>query len=267
MGFGSDSVSRPDRPLSDGLGGWQRAIMVYRVGCNARWRSATAHLVAYSLGLKAPAMWPEAEKTEELLAGAREGDASAVNRLLDRHREALRKMVDLRIDPGLERRVDASDVVQDVMMEANQRLNDYLHNPVMPFHLWLRQLAKDRIIDLYRRHRVAAKRSINREQPLTRGHRLDQSTLDLAAQICDREMTPAEAATWHELQRRFRLAVHEMDEPDREVIMMRHFEQLSNSEVAQALSLTEPAAGMRYLRAMRRLRERLADPDDQVAGE
>lgn len=207
-------------------------------------------------------MWPESSPTNQLLNEAKEGDAGAVNRLLDRHRAALRRMIDLRMDRALQRRVDASDIVQDVLIEANDRLADYLANPVMPFHLWLRQMAKDRIIDLHRRHRVAAKRSIDREQPLAARSRLDQSSLDLAAQLCDREMTPAEAATWHELERRFQAAVEALDDIDREVILMRHFEQLTNSEVAQTLDLSEPAAGMRYLRAMRRLRERLAEPSD-----
>ncbi len=199
-------------------------------------------------------MWPESDKTHELLDGARRGSAEAVNRLWERHRESLRRMVDMRMDRALERRVDASDVVQDVLIEANRRLNDYLQNPALPFHLWLRQLAKDRIIDLHRRHRVAAKRSLDREQPLAAQVRLDQSSMDLAAQLCGREMTPAEAATWHELERRFQAAVEQLDDLDREVILMRHFEQLTNSEVAAALALSEPAASMRYLRAMRRLR-------------
>ena len=208
-------------------------------------------------------MWPESDKTHELLDGAREGDAEAVNRLWERHREALRRMVEMRMDRALERRVDASDVVQDVLLEANRRLSDYLQHPALPFHLWLRQLAKDRIIDLHRRHRVAAKRSLDREQPLAAQVRLDQSTMDLAAQLCDREMTPAEAATWRELERRFQAAIEELDDIDREVILMRHFEQLTNSEVAAALTLSEPAASMRYLRAMRRLRALLGSEDDQ----
>lgn len=212
-------------------------------------------------------MWPDAQSTQELLAAAKDGQTEAINQLLERHRTALRRMVDLRMDRAMERRVDASDVVQDVMLEANRRLNDYLHDPVMPFHLWLRQLAKDRIIDLHRRHRVAAKRSLDRERPLEAAPRLDQSTLDLAAQLCDREMTPAEAATWRELERRFQAAIEELDERDREVVLMRHFEQLTNSEVAQALQLSEPAAGMRYMRAMRRLRSLLADLDSSSAGE
>ena len=169
----------------------------------------------------------------------------------------------MRMDRALERRVDASDVVQDVLIEANRRLSDYLQNPVMPFHLWLRQMAKDRIIDLHRRHRVAAKRSIDREQPLAARVRLDESTMDLAAQLCDREMTPAEAATWRELEHRFQGAIEELEEIDREVILMRHFEQLSNSEVAAALNLSEPAASMRYLRAIRRLRTLLGSDKEE----
>ena len=127
----------------------------------------------------------------------------------------------------------------------------------MPFHLWLRQIAQDRLIDAHRRHRGAARRSIDREQAVGA---VDQSTYDLAAALVDPELTPAAAATWHELQRRFQAAVEELEESDREVILMRHFEYLSNAEVAAALGFSEPAAGMRYLRAMRRLREKLAPP-------
>lgn len=204
-------------------------------------------------------MWPDSEQTAELLAAAGDGNATAVNRLLDRHREALRRMVELRMDQTLRRRVDASDIVQDVLIEANRRLTEYLANPGLPFHLWLRHIARDRVIDTHRRHRVASKRSMDREQPQTAAG-LDRSSLDLIAQLQDPEMTPAAAATWRELERRFFAALDQLEEHDREVLLMRHFEQLSNQDVAAALGLTEPAAGMRYLRAMRRLRTLLAEP-------
>src|SRR5690606_20135944 len=103
-------------------------------------------------------MWPDALKTQELLLAARQGDAEAVNLLLERHRLALRRLVDMRMDPALQRRVDASDIVQDALVEANRRLRDYLQNPTMPFHLWLRHIAQDRLIDAHRRHRVAKRR-------------------------------------------------------------------------------------------------------------
>ncbi len=144
-------------------------------------------------------MWPDQTKTQELLLGARQGDDSAVNRLLDRHRQALRRMVQLRLDQKIQGRIDVSDIVQDVLVEANRRLPQYLENPVMSFHLWVRQIAKDRIIDAHRRHRVSAKRSVDREQSLAVPAASDRSTYDLVGQLHDPELTPAAAATRQEM--------------------------------------------------------------------
>ena len=190
-------------------------------------------------------MWPDTSQTQVLLTAARAGDAAARNQLLERHREALRRMIAMRMDPMISRRVDASDIVQDVLVEADRRLADYLEKARMPFHLWLRHLARDRVIDAHRMHRGAARRSPDREQSLDRPATADHSALDLAAFIRDRELTPAAAATHHELEQRFQAAIELLDENDREVILMRHFEQLTNGEVAQALDLSDAAAGMR----------------------
>lgn len=209
-------------------------------------------------------MWPRSDNTEELLAGVQRGDPNARDKLFDRHRAAIRRMIDLRMDRVLERRVDASDIVQDVLIEANRRLAKYLDNPIMPFHLWLRQMAKDRLIDAHRRHRVAARRSMDREQPLAAATKDEDSVLDLAGQLADGQMTPAAAATWHELQRRFAEACEQLEPQDQEIIIMRHFERLSNSEVAQALDLSAQAASMRHLRAMRRLRMHLSDEEENL---
>src|SRR5690349_24822546 len=111
-------------------------------------------------------MWPDAPETAKLLDQARQGEAAAVERLLDVYRAPLRRMIDLRLDPALAARVDASDIVQDVLIEAHRRLEDYLRNPAMPFRLWLRHIAKDHVIDAHRRHRLAQRRSLDREQPL-----------------------------------------------------------------------------------------------------
>jgi RNA polymerase sigma-70 factor (ECF subfamily) len=209
-------------------------------------------------------MWPDSSQTQELLTRATAGDPEAVNALLDRYRDALRRMLGLRMDPALQRRVDASDVVQDVLVEANRRLAEYLAAPKLPFHLWLRQIARDRLIDAHRRHRLAARRSLDREQPNEAPATSDHSALDLIGLITDREATPAAAATLRELEVRFQAALATMDDTDREVILMRHFEQLTNQEVAAALELSEPAAGMRYLRAMRRLRALLEEKSDEA---
>ena len=204
-------------------------------------------------------MWPDSSETQQLLNRAEHGDADAVNHLMERHRQSLRQMVQMRLDRAVGRRVDASDVVQDVLLEASQRLADYVRDAKMPFHLWLRQLAKDRIIDMHRRHRVAQRRSVDREQPLAAPGMADRSSFDLAAQLRDPELTPAAAAIRRELEHRFLGALDELTDEDREIILMRHCEHLTNSEVAQALSLSQAAAGMRYLRALRRLRDVLGD--------
>jgi RNA polymerase sigma-70 factor (ECF subfamily) len=210
-------------------------------------------------------MVPEPQETQELLDQVRHGEAQAVDRLLVRHRDPLRRMIDLRLDPALAGRVDASDIVQDVLLEASRRLADYLKNPAMPFHLWLRHIAQDHIIDAHRRHRLAQRRSLDKEQPLHLGKAGDHSSLDLAAQLFDQELTPASAAIRHELQRRLETAVNALEDDDREIIVMRHFEQMSNQDVAGILGLTEAAASMRYLRALRRLRAGLLPSEGDSA--
>lgn len=193
--------------------------------------------------------------TQVLLDRVRDGDEAALNGLLARHRDAIRRMIDRRMDRVVQHRVDASDIVQDVLLEANRRLGDYLANPTMPFRLWLRHMARDRLIDAHRRHRVAASRSVDREVSLPASPTADdRSRDDVVGQIADRELTPAAAATWHELERRFSAAVERLDEADRQIVLLRHFEHLSTADAAAALGLSKPAAGMRYLRAMRRLR-------------
>lgn len=199
-------------------------------------------------------MWPTNDQTQKLLNDARTGNPAAVDQLLGEFREPLRQVVGMRLDPVLARRVDASDIVQDVLLEANQRLIEYLKSPGMPFHLWLRHLAQDRIIDTHRRHRQAQRRSIDREQSIQKPAWSDESSVQLAAQLIDGEHTPASAAIRTELQRRLNGALAELNEDDRDIILMRHHEQLSNQDVAATLGLTEAAASMRYLRSLRKLR-------------
>lgn len=197
-------------------------------------------------------MLPDSEKTQQLLRDAKAGDANAVNELLERHRDSLRRMVQARLDRAIAKRVDASDVVQDVLLEAHGRLASFIESGSMPFHLWLRHLAKDRMIDVHRRHH-AHRRNVDRERHPAQSADVS-SAFDLFAQISAQELTPAAAAIRKEIEARFLSALEQLDETDREIMLMRHCEQLSNSEVAELLSLSQPAAGMRYLRALRRLR-------------
>jgi len=205
-------------------------------------------------------IWPVSDQTDALLIAAKQGDDQAVNRLLEKHRGPVRRLVEMRLDKKVQRRVDVSDVVQEVMVEASGRLQKYLADPVMAFHLWLRQIAWDHIIDTYRRHRVSAKRNMDREQPMSVPGGNDQSTTELAIQLCDPAMTPAAAAMQHEIAKSVEAAIERLNDQDREVIIMRHYEHLSNFEIAEVLKLNPPAASMRYLRAIRRLRELLDIP-------
>src|SRR5947208_4876721 len=152
-------------------------------------------------------MWPNREETDRLLDGARNGEPGAVDKLLGEFREPLRRVIDLRLDPALARRVDASDIVQDVLIEANQRLVEYLKKPDMPFPLWLRHLAQDRIIDTHRRHRLAQRRSVDKEQPIHGPAWADDSSASLVAHLIDTDRTPATEAIRVELQRKLAAAV------------------------------------------------------------
>ncbi len=204
-------------------------------------------------------LWPDPPAQQTLLVEAGRGNREAMNRLLESHRASLRQIVQMRLDRAIARRVDASDIVQDVLLEANDRLADYLANPRMPFHLWLRHMAKDRIIEMHRRHRGAKRRSLDREQGFGQAKYADQSSLDLAQQLVDGELTPAAENIRKELEQRFLTAVEQLEDDDRDIILMRHFEQLGNSEAAEALGLSPAAAGMRHLRALRKLRAILGE--------
>ena len=136
-------------------------------------------------------MWPNADETQELLDRAAGGDAGAVNALLERHRTALRRMIDLRLDPALGRRVDASDIVQDVLVDAHRRLSDYLAERRMPFHLWLRHIAKDRLIDAHRVYHSGSQL----DQYVSRGLlRPGKNTILL--KVCQNEQTQSWARPW-----------------------------------------------------------------------
>jgi len=200
-------------------------------------------------------MWPNQDETLKLLAGANDGDRQAVDQLMDRHRDSLHRMVRCRLNRGVAARIDASDIVQEVLLTASRRLAEYLQNPRMPFHAWLRHIARDRLADAYRRQ-LADKRNVAREQATINA---DQSSLDPIAQIRDSELTPAATLLRKEFSARFFQALEQLPADSREIILMRHAEQLSNSEAAEILGLSEPAAGMRYLRALRQLKSTLGE--------
>src|SRR5262245_11467760 len=164
----------------------------------------------------------------ELLRRAGAGDTAALGELLEGHRRRLRRMVRLRLDPRLQGRVDASDVLQEAFLEAAQRLADYLREPRMPFFLWLRFLTGQKLLALRRRHLGAEARDAGREISLHRGAMPGASSACLAAQLLGKVTAPLQAAIRAEMKVRLQEALNGMDPLDREVLALRHFEQLDN---------------------------------------
>jgi RNA polymerase sigma-70 factor (ECF subfamily) len=196
--------------------------------------------------------------TDGLLDAAGRGDRAARQQLLMRHRGRLRKMVALHFDRRLAARVDPSDVVQEALADAAERLPDYLARRPLPFYPWLRQLAFDRLVELHRRHVGAGKRSIRREEPdvllLP-----DESAAQLAGRIVDLGSSPSRHALREELQERVRAALGRLAPADREVLVLRHLEQLPTATAAAVLGIGEGAFKSRHLRALQRLRALLGD--------
>jgi RNA polymerase sigma-70 factor (ECF subfamily) len=190
-----------------------------------------------------------------LVERAARGDRQAWGRLLDQHRDRLRRMVALRLDHRVQGRVDASDVIQEAYLDASNRLADYVKNPEMPFFLWLRSLVGQRILDQHRRHLGAQARDAGREVSLYRGAMPETTTAALAARLLGRQTSPSQAAIRAERKIRLQEALNSMDPLDREVLVLRHYEQLSNGEAALVLGLDKSAASKRYARALIRLKD------------
>jgi RNA polymerase sigma-70 factor (ECF subfamily) len=203
-------------------------------------------------------MNPNAPETDELLRRATQGDNDARQRLLDRHRSRLRQMVAVRMDRRLAARVDPSDVVQEALADASQRLDDYLRDRPLAFYPWLRQFAWARLVALHRQHVLAGKRSVNREE---RGDLLlsDQSAGALADRLLAPGTSPSHRVLRDELLDRVRDALARLTPRDREVLVMRHLEQLSTAEVAALLGISEGTVMTRQTRALVRLRALLDD--------
>jgi RNA polymerase sigma-70 factor (ECF subfamily) len=204
--------------------------------------------------------------TSRLLHEAAAGDPRAWEALLTRHRERLRRMVALRLDPRLQGRIDPSDVLQESYLEASTRLAEYLRNPAQPFYLWLRFLTGMRLAKMHRHHLGTQMRAAGREVALHRGGLPQTSSAALAAQLLGRDTAPSAAAVRAELKVRLQEVLNNMEPMDREILALRHFEQLSTAEAAQVLGIKEAAAGKRYIRALERLRDLLTQIPGWSAG-
>ncbi|QEH38182.1 ECF RNA polymerase sigma factor SigD [Aquisphaera giovannonii] len=189
---------------------------------------------------------------DALLERSLAGDASARRELLERHRDDLRRMVRARLNRRLASRIDPSDVVQDALAEASQRLDDYLRDRPLPFLGWLRQLTAERVVDAHRRHVTAQTRSVRREAPGPLSW--DDSASALGNHLVANDTSPSGRMALQERLDRVMAALQAMPEKDREILVMRHIEQLPAARIAETLGCTVGAAEARIYRALVRLR-------------
>jgi RNA polymerase sigma-70 factor (ECF subfamily) len=194
--------------------------------------------------------------TDQLLESAAAGDTAAAQELLAHCRPRLRRMVAMRLNPSVKARVDPSDVVQEVLAEAFQKLPKYLKDRPVSFYPWLRQIAWQRLVKLHRAHIATHRRSVKREDAgtLPLG---DRSAAELADRLVASETGPSQRAVRSELRQRVRAALDQLSDVDRELLVMRYLEHLTLKEIAETLEITVAAAKMRHARALERLQREL----------
>jgi RNA polymerase sigma-70 factor (ECF subfamily) len=207
---------------------------------------------------------PAVERTAALLDRVRAGDRDALGELFTLHRDRLWRMLHVRLDRRLAKRLSAEDVLQEAFVDVAARVGEYLANPAVPFYVWLRFLTVQRMQMLQRTHMGARMRDVRMEVRLRQPGLPRASSESMAGQLVSGMTSPSQAAMRRELQARLRAALDAMDPLDREVLALRHFEELSNHEVAGVLGISKDAASKRHVRALRRLKDILADASGLV---
>src|SRR6266852_601735 len=201
------------------------------------------------------AMSADPRSNDDLLEAARKGDENALAVLVERHRDRLERMVRLRMDRRLQGRVDPADVVQEAYLAVRGKFPQYSADARLPFFLWLRLEVGQKLVDVHRFHLATKMRDAGREVSLHRGALPEVTSLSLAEHLLGRLTTASQAAMRVELKLRVQEALNSMDSQDREVLILRHFEELSNAEAAQVLGIKPSAAVNRYVRALKRLKD------------
>ena len=203
-----------------------------------------------------------ADDSEELLARLKQGDREALAALFSLCRERLSRVIRFRLDPRLQRRLDVEDILQEVYLNCSQRIANFLGDSTQSFFVWLRMVAGQTLIDLYRRHLGAQLRDAGREVPVQGFQYFQATSTSLAIQLAGNRTSPSQAAIRREMSGQLEQAIESMDPIDREILALRHFEELTNSEVAEVLGIQQKAASIRYVRALGRLKQILMKLSD-----
>jgi RNA polymerase sigma-70 factor (ECF subfamily) len=196
--------------------------------------------------------------TVELLERARAGHPGAVEAIFDRHRQRLQRLLDMRLDRRLQGRIEASAILHDACSDVASRLDEYLRDPRVPLFLWLRQVVGEHLLKLHHQHLGTPMRDAAREVSLYRGALPGVSSAALAAQLLGKQTALTQAVVRAERILRLQEAINTLDPLDREILSLRHFEELTSAEAALVLEIEEAAAARRYVQALKRLRKILA---------
>ena len=199
-------------------------------------------------------MTESSDRSEAMLERLKGGDRQALAELFSIHRERLWRTVHFRLDRRLQGRVDPDDVLQEAYLSAADRMEHLVGDSPRSLYVWLRLILGQTLIDVYRRHLGAKMRDAGREVSIQRGPSPQATSTSMAIQLAGNLTSPSQAAMRDEMSRRLEQVLEKMDTVDREVLALRHFEELSNSEVAEVLGIQQKAASIRYIRAVRRLK-------------
>lgn len=195
----------------------------------------------------------------DLIRRASEGDQSALDQLFCTHRDRLQRMIRLRMDRRIQGRLDSSDVLQEAYIDVFRNLQGYVNAPSTSFFIWLRNIVGLKLAEAHRRHLGTDKRDAKRDVSIYRGALPEVNSASMAAQLLGQLTTPSQIAVKTEMRLRLQQVLDSMAEVDREIIALRHFEQLNSQEVADVLQMSKSGASSRYIRAMKRLKEELSE--------
>jgi RNA polymerase sigma-70 factor (ECF subfamily) len=205
-----------------------------------------------------PVLTDDRSEPADLLGRARTGDEQALAALFTHYRGRLKRMVHLRLDRRLFGRVDASDVLQEAYLEVHKRFPEFARNGSLPFFFWLRLVTGQKLTDIHRHHLGVQMRNAGQEVSLHRGALPQATSASLAAQLLGNLTSASRAAIRAEQKLFVQEALNGMDSLDREVLVLRHFEHLSNDETTRVLGIKKATASQRYIRALKRLKEILS---------
>lgn len=200
----------------------------------------------------------EPNDTQNLVNRAAEGDSQAVQDLFGQYRDRLKRMVALRLDRRLQKRVDPSDVVQEALIVASNRLGEYADDPPMEFYLWLRWIAADKLLNAHREHLGTQKRDVSQEVSIYRRPMPEACSVSLAQQLLGQLTSPTQAVERAELQLIVQDVLNSLEPIDREILVLRNFEQMTTTETAETLGIKRSTASKRYISALKRLKQALS---------